>query len=118
MQVQEIAIHAGGIDQPYTEVSEISVKVQAATLFSKTPTIEDVNFKLQEKASQIGANAVLNVEYDRGMSLTSYKVLWAKGLAVIVGSDEVKCPFCAEPIKRDAKLCKHCRSDLSHSSTA
>ena len=95
-------------------MGEIAVKVQAATAFSKTPTIEDVHFKLQEEASRLGANAVLYVDYDRGMSLTSYKVLRAKGLAVVLESNEVKCPFCAELVKREAKLCKHCRSDLSN----
>lgn len=30
-------------------------------------------------------------------------------------SDEstIKCPFCAELIKRDAKICKHCKSEIS-----
>lgn len=89
------------------------LEVQAATLFSKTMTIEDVNLKLQEQASRMGANAVIQVQYDRGMSLTSYKVLKAKGIAVVLESDEVKCPYCAELIKRGAVKCKHCGSALS-----
>ena len=76
-------------------------------------TIEDVNFKLQEEASKVGANAVINVSYRRGMSLLSYEVLKAVGIAVIVESDEAQCPFCAETIKRAAKKCKHCSTDLA-----
>ena len=30
----------------------------------------------------------------------------------------VKCPFCAELVKAEAKVCKHCHSDLSSSSTS
>ncbi len=112
MQVTGIEIHAGDVERPYKTIGEISAKVQAATAFSKTPTIEDVNLKLQEQASQMGANAVIQVQYDRGISLISYKVLKAKGIAVILESDEVKCPHCAELIKREAVKCKHCGSDL------
>lgn len=25
---------------------------------------------------------------------------------------QVKCPFCAEPVKAEAKVCKHCHKDL------
>ncbi len=59
MKVTEIEIHAGDVDHPYRTVGEISAKVEAATLFPKTPTLEDINFKLQDKASQLGANAVI-----------------------------------------------------------
>jgi uncharacterized protein YbjQ (UPF0145 family) len=113
MQINEIAIHVDGITQPYKTVGEITAKVSKASLLSKSPTIEDVNFKLQEQASKLGANAVLNVKYSRGMSLISYEVLKAVGTAVIVESDEVECPHCAETIKRAAKKCKHCGSDLT-----
>ena len=82
MKVTEIEIHAGDVDQPYRTVSEISAKVDAATLFPKTPTLEDINFKLQEKALQLGANAVIKVEYNRGMSQAS-------GVGVVLESDEV-----------------------------
>jgi hypothetical protein len=81
MKVTEIEIHVGDVDHPYRIVGEISAKVEAATLFSKTPTLEGINFKLQEKASQRGANAVIKVEYNRGMSQAS-------GLAVVLEPDE------------------------------
>jgi hypothetical protein len=96
MKVSEIEMHAGDVDQPYRAVGEISAKLESATLFSKTPTLEDINFKLQEKASQLGANAVIKVEYDRGMSLAPYKALQASGVAVVLESDEVKCPNYAD----------------------
>lgn len=108
MKITDIAIHAGGIDQPHKRLSEVTAKCNKASLFSKAPTIEDVNFKLQEEASKLGANAVINVTYNRGMSLMSYEVLKAVGIAIIVESDEMSCPACAETIKRAAKKCKHC----------
>jgi len=99
MKIAEIAIHAGGIAQQYKLLGEITAKVSKGSLLSKSPTIEDVNFKLQEEASKLGANAVINVKYSRGMTLLSYEVLTAAGLAVIAESDETQCPFCAETIK-------------------
>lgn len=113
MKISEIAIHAGGIEGEHRIIGQITAKVSKASLMSKSPTIEDVNFKLQEEAMKLGANAVINADYSRGMSLISYEVLKANGTAVFVESDEVACPFCAETIKRAAKKCKHCASDLA-----
>jgi hypothetical protein len=94
---------------------QITAKVSKGSVFSKSPTIEDVNFKLQEEASKIYANAVINVEYSRRTSLLSYEVLKAVGMAVIAESDERDCPFYAEKIKTAAKRCKHCAADLTNS---
>ena len=82
MKVTEIEIHTGDVEQPYRTVGEVSAKVEDATLFLNIPTLEDINFKLQEKAFQLGANAVIKVEYCRGM-------LQASGVAVVLESEEV-----------------------------
>ena len=100
MKVTEIEIHAGDAAQPYRTVGNISAMVEAATLFCTPPTLEDINFKLQEKASQLGADAVIKVEYNRGMSRASYKALRASGVAVVLESSEVKCPSCADTGKQ------------------
>jgi len=113
MKITDIAIYASGIDQPYRQLSEVTAKVSKASLFSKSPTIEDANFKLQEEASKLGANAVIYVTYSRGMTLMSYEVLTARGIAVIAELDEIACPYCAETIKRAAKKCKHCGEVLA-----
>jgi len=112
MQIEDIEIYADGGNKTYEKIGFIKVRVGAATLLSKTPTIEDVNLKLREKASSIGANAIIKVQYKRGISMLSWKALTASGTAVVMESDEIKCPFCAESIKREALKCKYCGERL------
>lgn len=113
MQIEAIEIYDGEPPTPYTAIGSVRGRVGAATAFSKTPTIEDVNLKLREEASRLGANAVINVIYKRGPIPSSWKGLTATGTAVRVESDDRACPFCAETIKAAAIKCKHCGSDLS-----
>lgn len=72
MRVDQIEIHAGPVDFQYEPVRQLEVKCEARTNFSKSPTIADANAKLQELAAGIGANAVIDVRYDSGMSMTSW----------------------------------------------
>jgi hypothetical protein len=112
MAIEDIEIYETGIDRPYKELGPIKVRVQSRFAFSKSKTIEEVNLKLREKALKMGANAIINVQYDRGISMTSWKALTAKRMAVYAESAYKKCPFCAEPIKREALKCKHCGETL------
>lgn len=107
-----IEIHAGDPGKPFKSLGMVQAKVGAATIASKTPTIEDANFKLQEAAAKLGANGIINVTYDRGISMTSWKALTAKGEAVFFESDEQLCPTCAETIKKAAKKCRFCGAQL------
>lgn len=105
-------IVAGETSRPHRVIGPVKARVGAATVFSKTPTLEDVNWKLQETARRMGANAMINVTYDRGVSATSWKALTARGIAVIFESEDIKCASCAETIKRDAKKCRFCGEDV------
>lgn len=108
-----IELFVGAPDKPHRSLGMVEGKVQAATNFSKTPTIEDANFKLQEAAARLGANAVINVTYDRGISLTSWRALTARGEAVVLEADDRACPVCAETIKRAALKCRFCGADVA-----
>lgn len=101
-------IVVGVTSRPHRVIGPVKARVGAATVFSKPPTLGDVNWKLQEAATRMGANAVINVTYERGISATSWKALTARGTAVVFESEDVKCPSCAETIKREAKKCRYC----------
>ena len=113
MRVDDIEIHDGEPDRPYEAVGEVRARMGARTALSKAPTIEDINSKLREEAMRLGATAVIRVEYKRGVIPSSWKGLTATGLAVKLGSDEKKCPYCSESIKREAIRCKPVAAGLS-----
>lgn len=47
-----------------------------------------------------------------GLILAS-KDKFTNKIEVTAGTEEKTCPYCAETIKKDAKLCKHCKKDLT-----
>ena len=121
MNVEDIEIAADeNLGRPYKVLGPITARVTAATIFSQSRTMEDVNSKLREVAQQRGrglANAIINVTYKRGISWGSWKTLTATGIAVVAESVERQCPYCAESIKREAKICRFCGRDVEPSVT-
>ena len=71
-------------DRKYQSLGDITATVNKTTIFNADPTQEMVNEKLREKASELGADAVILVRYGNGgMSLMSWGSLEGKGRAVI-----------------------------------
>jgi len=83
MRIEDVEIHVGDLNRPYRVLGAVKVSEKAITAFSNSPKIESVNSKLREAAVKLGGNAVINVTYKRGISLTSWKALTATGTAVL-----------------------------------
>lgn len=81
-----IEIVVGATNRSYRLIGPIKARVGAITVFSPEPSFDEVNRKLQGIALHMGATAVINVTYKRGVSMTSWKALTVKGLAVVFDS--------------------------------
>jgi hypothetical protein len=118
MRIEDIEIHVGKPDFEYTPVRRLEAKCEATMAFSPAPTVDEMNGKLRSMAAKVGANAIVEVRYDSGVSMTSWKSMKGTGLAVLKLSDEMPCPVCAETIKRAALRCRFCGSDIAHTPAA
>lgn len=112
MNPDDIAIHVGKVDFAYEPIRRIEASCEAASAFSSAPSITEVNARLKALAAKLGANAIIEAEYDSGVSWTSWRAMKGRGLAVMRVSDEIPCPVCAEIIKRAAIKCRYCGSDV------
>lgn len=108
MKIEDIELHVGQVDFPYRAVRQLKAKCEASHAFMPAPTETDINAKLRGMAAKVGANAVIDVHYNSGVSMTSWKSMTGTGLAVVRESDDVVCPHCAETIKRAATKCRFC----------
>ena len=100
-----VELFTGEPERPYSVLGQVAAKQDDGN-------IEDVNSVLIEQATRLGADGIINLSYDRKVSMMSWKQLRATGTAVKFESDDYDCPVCAERIKRTAKKCRFCGTDL------
>lgn len=72
------------LDRKYTSLGDISVTVRKVSLFDSDPTPEKVKKALQERAADMGADAVVLVRYGTvGIGLMSWGQMDGNGRAVV-----------------------------------
>ena len=69
-------------DKKCTVIGPIEGVVKKLSLFHKDPTKEQVDIVLIEKSKQMGADAVINVEYEDGVGFSTWGYIKAEGTAV------------------------------------
>lgn len=114
MRIEDIEIHVGTPGFEYTAIRKLEAKCEATTVFQSAPTVDEVNARLRAMASKVGANAVIDVQYNSGVSMTSWRSMKGTGLAVQRVADDKACIVCAETIKRAATKCRFCGADQPH----
>lgn len=82
MRIDTIELHVGEPDFPYSPVRELEAKSESRTAFSASPTQDAVNSQLRTLAAQVGADAVIRIQYKQGISRSSWNSLKGTGLAV------------------------------------
>ena len=66
----------------YTVCGSVEATVKKLTIFHPNPTKKQANAVLAKKARRLGANAVIKVKYESGVSADSWGYLTARGTAV------------------------------------
>lgn len=82
--VGQIVISESDItDRAYVTLGDIEVTVRKTTIFNSDPTRADVDQRLREEASELGADAVVLARYGTvGVSVVSWGELDGRGRAV------------------------------------
>ncbi len=79
---EEIKLYHYNIKNPFKTFRRITVRSDKA-LGSETEAMDDVNEKLKERASNLGANAVIGVRYEKGI-FTLFRGIRGIGQAVYI----------------------------------
>ena len=101
-----VELFTGKPDRPYKVLGQVAAK-------QNDGNIEDCNAVLIEQATRLGADGIINLNYERKVLWTSWSQLNATSTAVKFESMDVACPVCAEMIKRAAKKCRFCQSEIN-----
>lgn len=83
---KDIPILASGevFNKKYQALQRIEISIKKLTAFHADPTREMANAELKKKAVQIGADAVINVQYQSGIGLMTWGYIDAQGTGVKV----------------------------------
>ena len=82
--IEEIKLLELGTDPvgDYESLGMVDAVVKKLTVFHDSPTKEQVNIVLVEKARKLNADAVINIFYKSGIGMTTWGYMEGKGEAI------------------------------------
>src|SRR5215212_5008972 len=82
MEASQIEIIYGGTERAHRVLGEVSASKGATFAWSPQPEMSEGEEALRKKAAKMGADAVINVKLDRGVSFWSWKAVKGTGTAI------------------------------------
>ncbi len=77
-----MVLQAETLQRAYQELGPIQVTVRKGNPFMATPTHEQADLALRQKARDMGAEAIIRVHYEEGFGLMSGSHIKAEGIAI------------------------------------
>jgi uncharacterized protein YbjQ (UPF0145 family) len=80
-QPQKIEVIPSGTTpaRKYQVLRRIEISIKKLTVFHSDPTKEQANAELKKRAAPLGCDAVINVQYQSGIGLTTWGYIDAQG---------------------------------------
>ena len=77
-----VEIIYGDTERPHRVIGEVKANKGARFLWSPYPEISEGEEALRKKAAKMGADAVVNAQFERGISIWSWKAVKGRGTAI------------------------------------
>jgi uncharacterized protein YbjQ (UPF0145 family) len=82
VEASQVELIYGDTDRPHRVIGEVKASKGAKTAFSKQLDMSEGEEALRKKAAKMGADAVINVQMGRGVSVWSWKAVKGTGTAI------------------------------------
>ncbi|HEX6117070.1 MAG TPA: heavy metal-binding domain-containing protein [Solirubrobacterales bacterium] len=82
MEASTVELIYGGTERPHRVIGEVKASKGATFAWSPQPEMSEGEEALRKKAAKMGADAVINVNLDRGVSVWSWKAVKGTGTAI------------------------------------
>jgi hypothetical protein len=82
MEASAVELIYGGTDRPHRVIGEVKASKGATFAWSPQPEMSEGEEALRKKAAKMGADAVIDVKLERGVSAWSWKAVKGTGTAI------------------------------------
>jgi len=82
MEASAVELIYGGTERPHRVIGDVKASKGATFVWSKSPEMSEGEDALRKNAAKMGADAVIDVKLDRGVSMWSWKAVKGTGTAI------------------------------------